>query len=289
MNNPIITGGQTLVIPSLKNNNVAVFESYKVVPFAINGSDAACVARIIEIHTLNKLREEGETLFSLTGLTVPDTEAVAEEINALVARCVKICRREEDEFSFRQREAAEAQAVMNQASGKSNTVSEARTRRGSSMERADAERRYQAALTLQTVQQSRLELVRSLPGLLSAEAEYIGKGINTRLLNTFPRTLRIPSGVAELFTDTVMRNIIIDFTDGLNALTAAMRAIIRLCSYPTDRYLLNNGGKSRTEAYRKYYRAENALLRAIISDQDYADYMAAYSKADELKNKLFSR
>lgn len=289
MNNPIITGGQTLVIPSLKNNNVAVLESYKVVPFAANGSDAACVARIIEIHTLNKLREEGETLFSLTGLTVPDTEAVAEEINALVARCVMICSREEDKFSFRQREAAEALAAMNQASGKSNTVSQARSRRGSSMERDDAERRYQAALTRQTVQQSRLGLVRSLPGLLSAEAEYIGKSINTRLLNTFPRTLRIPSGMAELFTDTVMRNIIIDFTDGLNALTAAMRAIIRLCSYPTDRYLLNNGGKSRTEAYRKYYRAENALLRAIISDQDYADYMAAYSKADELKNKLFSR
>ncbi|WP_029590085.1 hypothetical protein [Franconibacter helveticus] len=289
MNKPIITGGHSLALPSLKNNNVATLQAYKVIPFAENGCDAACVARIIEIHTLNKLREEGETLFSLTGLTVPDTEAVAEEINALVARCVKICRREEDEFSFRQREAAEALAVMNQASGKSNTVSEARTRRGSSMERADAERRYQAALTRQTVQQSRLELVRSLPGLLSAEAEYIGKGINTRLLNTFPRTLRIPSGVTELFTDTVMRNIIIDFTDGLNALTAAMRAIIRLCSYPTDRYLLNNGGKSRTEAYRKYYRAENALLRAIISDQDYADYMAAYSKADELKNKLFSR
>ena len=157
------------------------------------------------------------------------------------------------------------------------------------MERDDAGRRYQAALTRQTQQQSRLELARSLPGLLSAEAEYIGKGINTRLLNTFPRTLRIPSGVAELFTDTVMRDAVTAFTDGLNALTAAMRAIIRLCSYPTDRYLLNNGGKSRTEAYRKYYRAENALLRAIISDQDYADYMAAYSKADELKNKIFSR
>lgn len=289
MNNPIITVGHSLALPSLKNDNVATLQAYKVIPFAENGCDAACVARIIEIHTLNKLRAEGETLVSLTGLTIPDPEAMADEINALVARCVKICRREEDEFSFRQREAAEALAVMNQASGKSNTVSEARTRRGSSMERADAERRYQAALTLQTVQQSRLELARSLPGLLSAEAEYIGKGINTRLLNTFPRTLRIPSGVAELFTDTVMRNIIIDFTDGLNALTAAMRAIIRLCSYPTDRYLLNNGGKSRTEAYRKYYRAENALLRAIISDQDYADYMAAYSKADELKNKIFSR
>ncbi|ELY4393605.1 hypothetical protein SMZ41_003677 [Cronobacter sakazakii] len=285
----MITVGHSLALPSLKNDNVATLQAYKVIPFAENGCDAACVARIIEIHTLNKLRAEGETLVSLTGLTIPDPEAMADEINALVARCVKICRREEDEFSFRQREAAEALAVMNQASGKSNTVSEARTRRGSSMERADAERRYQAALTLQTVQQSRLELARSLPGLLSAEAEYIGKGINTRLLNTFPRTLRIPSGVAELFTDTVMRNIIIDFTDGLNALTAAMRAIIRLCSYPTDRYLLNNGGKSRTEAYRKYYRAENALLRAIISDQDYADYMAAYSKADELKNKIFSR
>lgn len=289
MNNSMITGGFAHAIPSLKNNKVAILQAYKVIPFSESSSDSACMLRIIEIHTLNKLRREGEKLFSLTGLTIPNTEAVAGEINALISRSVVLCRREEEELFFRQREAGEAQAVLQQASGKSTSVSEARSRRGGSMERADAERRYQAVLTRQTEQQSRLELVRSLPGLLLAEAEYIGKDINIRLLNTFPRTLRIPLGVYEIFADNNMRSAVNIFTDSLNNVTKAIREIIELCSYPTDRYLLGNGGKVRAEAYREYYRAENALLRAIISDRDYADHTVNFRKNDELKNKLFSR
>lgn len=52
---------------------------------------------------LNKLRHKGEKLRSLTGLTIPDTEATADEINLLMSRFEVLCHREEEELSFRQK------------------------------------------------------------------------------------------------------------------------------------------------------------------------------------------
>ncbi|HDG1688535.1 TPA: hypothetical protein PFE28_004542, partial [Kluyvera cryocrescens] len=73
---PPLVGNQHTPL-SLKSHNVSVLENYKVTPFKETHSDTACIVRIIEIFSLNKLRTNGEKLYSLTGLTVPDTEAVA--------------------------------------------------------------------------------------------------------------------------------------------------------------------------------------------------------------------
>lgn len=59
-------------IISVKNEHASVLNSYKVSPFKETHSDTACIVRIIEIYSLNKLRAKGEKLYSLTGLTVPD-------------------------------------------------------------------------------------------------------------------------------------------------------------------------------------------------------------------------
>ena len=82
-----------------------MLDSYKVRSFKETHSDTACIVRIIEIYSLNKLWAKGEKLYSLYGLTVPDTETVANEINLLLSRyTAQLCRQEEEELSFRQRE-----------------------------------------------------------------------------------------------------------------------------------------------------------------------------------------
>ncbi|TZE98607.1 hypothetical protein E0I42_26980, partial [Escherichia coli] len=83
-------GSQYISLP-IKNEYVSVLGNYKVSPFKETHSDTACIVRIIEIYSLNKLRAKGEKLYSLTGLTVPDTEAVANEINLLLTRYAKLC------------------------------------------------------------------------------------------------------------------------------------------------------------------------------------------------------
>ncbi|EJV7907189.1 hypothetical protein N7W83_004615, partial [Salmonella enterica] len=89
-------GSQYISLP-IKNEYVSVLGNYKVSPFKETHSDTACIVRIIEIFSLNKLRAKGEKLYSLTGLTVPDTEAVANEINLLLTRYAQLCRQEEEE------------------------------------------------------------------------------------------------------------------------------------------------------------------------------------------------
>lgn len=43
-------------LASIKNEHVSVLDSYKVSPFKESHSDTACIVRIIEIYSLNKLR-----------------------------------------------------------------------------------------------------------------------------------------------------------------------------------------------------------------------------------------
>lgn len=72
--------------PSLKSDHVTAIDTYKVSIFNEEYGDSACIIRIIEISMLNKLRHKGEKLRSLTGLTIPDTEATADEINLLMSQ-----------------------------------------------------------------------------------------------------------------------------------------------------------------------------------------------------------
>lgn len=55
-------------LASIKNEHASVLDSYKVSPFKESHSDTACIVRIIEIYSLNKLRAKGEKLYSLTGV-----------------------------------------------------------------------------------------------------------------------------------------------------------------------------------------------------------------------------
>ncbi len=66
---------------------------------------------------LNKLRHKGEKLRSLTGLTIPDTEATADEINLLMSRFEVLCHREEEELSFRQKDVSSAEYALKNAGG----------------------------------------------------------------------------------------------------------------------------------------------------------------------------
>lgn len=116
-------------LASIKNEHVSVLDSYKVRSFKETHSDTACIVRIIEIYSLNKLRAKGEKLYSLTGLTVPDTETVANEINLLLSRYAQLCRQEEEELSFRQREVTNAEVAWKSTFSKNgvSSIAEAKT------------------------------------------------------------------------------------------------------------------------------------------------------------------
>ncbi|WP_343710929.1 hypothetical protein [Kosakonia radicincitans] len=287
MHNLQLEGAASLALQFTKSNYLAKIQNYKVIPFNDSNSDAACIARIIEIFTLNKLRAEGENLFALTGLAIPDTGAEADEINMLLKRCIQLCRHEEEELGYRERAADKARAATKQIYTV-RTVSEMKNRGSQPVSRADAEYLYQAAQSRVEEQRKRVSHFRSLPGLLVEEAKRIGKGVDKPLLHSFPASLRVPAEITSSNQNPAIASASRFIMEALDELVNAVREIIKHCTPPSDRYILNNGGLLRVAAYKEYYRVDNTLLRAMVTAENYADYFLQCHKLTGQKEKLFS-
>ena len=124
--------------------------------------------------------------------------------------------------------------------------------------------------------------------MLIEEAEYIGKNIDRKLLNSFSRPLTSSVEFVNVLNNATLVRDARFIIDSLHALDNAVNHIIGCCTVSTDRYELDRGGVSRTLAYREYYRAENAILRSVVSDREYADHVVKFNQLSELKRKIFS-
>lgn len=262
--------------------------NYEVITFIDSHSDAACVSRIVEIFTLNKLRAEGEKLTSITGLRIPDTAATAEEINLLLSRCSKLCKVEEKELGVRNRAVDEANAAIHRATGASRSISEVKSRNAGRTELADAEHQYQMAKSRFSEQSERVTQFRSIAGLLVAEAVCIGKGVDLPLLHSFHKATRVSAELIRALQKSGVANAVSFTLEALDELTTAIREIIKKCIPPTDRYELDNGGLLKSQAYQHYYHADNSLLRALVSADEYVLHVSERNKRDNYKKRIFS-
>ena len=285
---PEKTEADLLVSNFTKSNFNFVISGYKVINFNESHSDVACVSRIIEIFTLNKLRAEGEKLTSITGLRIPDTAATAEEINLLLSRCSKLCKVEEEELGIRNRAVDEANAAIHHATGASRSISEVKSRKAGRAELADAEHQYQMAKSRLSEQSERVTQFRSIAGLLVAEAVCIGKGINLPLLHSFHKATHVSAELIRALQKSDVANAVRFTLEALDELTTAIREIIKKCIPPTDRYELDNGGLLKSQAYQHYYHADNALLRALVSADEYVLHVSERNKRDSYKKRIFS-
>jgi hypothetical protein len=285
---PEKTGADLLVSNFTKSNFNAVITDYKVFNFQESHSDAACVSRIIEIFTLNKLRSEGEKLASVTGLSIPDTAATAEEINLLLSRCSKLCNIEKKELGVRQGAVYEAKLDIQQATGESRSISEVKTRRAGRTERADADHKYQMAQSRFAEQSERVTHFESIAGLLLDEAAYIGKGINLPLLHSFHKTTRVSTELIRALQKSDAANAVSFTCEALDELTEAIREITKKCTPPTDRYELANSGVLKSQAYQYYYHIDSYFLRSLVSADEYVLSVIKRNKRTEQKKRIFS-
>ena len=275
---------------SIKNESTSIIDSYQVSIFKEQYGDSACIIRIIEIFMLNRLRPKGEKLRSLTGLTIPDTEATAAEINLLMSRFEVICHREEEELSFRQKDVSSAEYALKNAglNVNSRTVSEIKNKNAVKGARDAYERQYHSAILRLKEQQTRISIFRGFGGMLLDEAEHIGKNFSKTYLNSFSRSLASPVEFINILSDAALIRDVRFIMDALCALDNAVDHILKCCTYPNDRYELERGGVRRTMAYREYYRTENAILRTVVSDREYAEHAVKFNQISEYKKKIFS-
>lgn len=291
MTSIITSVGNKPFYPSVKNESVSILDNYKVSIFKNEYGDSACIMRIIEIFMLNKMRNKGDILQSLTGLTIPDTEAVAEEINLLMSRFEMLCHREEEELSFRQRDVTSAEYSLKNAglNVNSRTVSEVKNKNAVKGARDAYERQYHSANLRLKEQQSRVNIFRGFGGMLLEEAEHIGNNISKKYQNSFSRQLTSPNEFINILNDAALVRDMRFIMDALCALNNAVDHIIKCCTFQNDRYELERGGISRTMAYRDYYRAENVILRSVVSDREYAEHAVKYNQLSEYKKKIFRK
>lgn len=217
-------------ILSIKNESTSLLEAYQVSIFKDGYSDAACIARMIEIYFLNKLRSKGQKLCSLTGLMIPDTEATAEETNLLLSRFEVLCHREEEELSFRQREVKTAEYALKNAglNVNSRTVSEVKNKNAVKGARDAYERQYHSAFLRQKEQQTRVSLFRGFGSLLLEEAEHIGKNVSKKYLNSFSRPLTSPDEFINVLNDATLVRDVRFILDALCALIMLLSTFLNV-------------------------------------------------------------
>lgn len=267
---PNIPEGMCLSLPPLNDINMRIILSYTTAKFTEDKNDAGCMERLAEIFLLGQMRPLADKLKALTCVTLPLPDTSPEEINLLLDRCEKIYKREAEEYDRCARESSRAEHTLEVIRQPAQSVADSRNRNKSSV-RDSEDAAERAAINLSN-QAGRVKDMLVLAGLLYDEAKTLSDSVDIN--RCMPRTCRIP----EVFT---RRNdflfIAADNTsNAIRSLRLAVEDIIRKCTPPTDKYEINNGGVIKSQAYRHYYQADNDLLRAIVSADDYAKYIAEF-------------
>ncbi|KGA42353.1 hypothetical protein KU75_06490 [Pectobacterium odoriferum] len=267
---PNIPEGMRLSLPPLNDINMRIILSYTTSKFTENKNDAGCMERLAEIFLLSQMRPLAEKLKTLTNVSLPLPDTSPEEINLLLDRCTAINNREDEEYDRCERENSRASHAVMVLKQPVKSVSDSRGRNKSTVrdEEQNAER---AALNLIN-QAARVKDMRGLSGLLYHEASILGNGVDIK--RCYPEATRLP----EMFTrcDEFLFIAARDTCNAIRSLNLAAEDIVRKCTPPTDKYEINHGGVIKSQAYRHYYHVSNDLLRAIVTADDYAKYIAEF-------------
>ncbi|EAU2707524.1 hypothetical protein D7C04_07475 [Salmonella enterica] len=267
---PNLPEGMRLSLPPLNDMNMRIILSYTTAKFTEDKNDSGCMERLAEIFLLGQLRPLAEKLNALTNVKFPLPDTSPEEINLLLDRCAAIYTREREELDRCERESSRAEHSLIALKQPAQSVSDSRNRNKAAVR--DAEDKAEQTAVNAIKQAERVKDMSGLAGLLFDEADTFGDAVDKK--RCCPRACNIP----DIFT---RRNEFLfiaaaDTCNAIRSLRLAAEDIVRKCTPPTDKYEVSHGGVIKSQAYRHYYQADNDLLRAIISADDYAKYIAEF-------------
>ncbi|EHI7571571.1 hypothetical protein J9T05_000099 [Salmonella enterica] len=267
---PNLPEGMRLSLPPLNDINMRIILSYTTSKFTDDKNDSGCMERLAEIFLLGQLRPLAEKLKALTNVNLPLPDTSPEEINLLLDRCAAIYTREREEFDRCERESSRSEHALMALKQPAQSVSDSRNRNKEAVR--DAEDKAEQTAVNAIKQAERVKDMSGLSGLLFDEAVTFGDAVDKK--RCFPRACNIP----DIFT---RRNEFLfiaaaDTCNAIRSLRLAAEDIVRKCTPPTDKYEISHDGVIKSQAYRHYYHSDNDLLRAIISADDYAKYIAEF-------------
>lgn len=255
-----------------KDSNIDQVLNYKSITFSEGHSDGGYAIRAIEIKRFNKIKPLCEKFKELTGYDVSYTECNASEMNLLVKRGLSVINIADKAY----KEAiADAKNIENEI---------AQARKG----RSRAFGGYDSLLAYLQNLEYRKERVegyiapahqllterRELLGMLRQHAEALSANNAADLipviLTHIPTEYLNGCPIKESYFNKSDSPILYAWKE-LDALETALRKIISLCTVPTNKYEITNGGESKARYYREYFSNLNAELRQRMTAIDYVN------------------
>lgn len=267
------------------DSNMNIIRNYLSTKFDESYNDGGYAIRAIEIKRFNKIKSLCQKFKKLTGYEVPYTECDASEMNLLVERglgvidaanknykeAVADAKRVEDDI---------AQAHKGKRSGFGGYESFRACLQDLEYRKDRVERHIESAHKLLTERRELLGMLRQQAEMLSASN---APGLMPVILTRIPTEYLTGCPIKETFFNKSASPIFFAWKE-LDDLEAAIQRIVFLCTIPTNKYELNNGGEKKAHYYREYYSVQGAELRQRMPAIDYVS--SKYQHDQSISNKI---
>jgi len=268
-----------------KDSNIDQVLNYKSITFGEEQSDGGYAIRAIEIKRFNKIKSLCQKFNELTGYEVPYTECESSEMNLLVERGLSVVDAaykayEEALADAKRVENDIAQAHKGKRSGFGGYESLRACLQDLEYRKDRVERHIESAHKLLTERRELLGMLRQQAEILSASN---APGLMPVILTRIPTEYLTGCPIKETFFNKSASPIFFAWKE-LDDLEAAIQRIVFLCTIPTNKYELNNGGEKKAHYYREYYSVQGAELRQRMTAIDYVS--SKYQHDQSISNKI---
>lgn len=268
-----------------KDSNIDQVLNYKSITFGEGQSDGGYAIRAIEVKRFNNIKSLCQKFKELTGYEVPYTECESSEMNLLVERGLSVVDAaykayEEALADAKRVENDIAQAHKGKRSGFGGYESLRACLQDLEYRKDRVERHIESAHKLLTERRELLGMLRQQAEILSASN---APGLMPVILTRIPTEYLTGCPIKETFFNKSASPIFFAWKE-LDDLEAAIQRIVFLCTIPTNKYELNNGGEKKAHYYREYYSVQGAELRQRMTAIDYVS--SKYQHDQSISNKI---
>lgn len=266
------------IIYALKDSYLLNVLSYKPVFFTEQHNDAGFAIRVIELYRFHKMKESLSNFSKITGHNIDGTLTSVEEIKCLLKRGMDICSRARAELEKKEQELKNAKSALLSAENGRGSRPE-----GYGSIKDWVSNLHQRVKSFESSVDSEKFNYSSRCGLFNLLRPVIEEMLNSGIKGIPVKALSlIPYGeFSSILYDKnkFMNNCYLSSHgyawDEMNQFEYAINQIIETCTLPSDRYVLNSGGKERTMHYRYYYSEAGKNIRTMMSAKEYAECMTS--------------
>lgn len=271
------------------DSNMDVIRNYISTQFNETHNNGGYAIRTIEIQRFNIIKSLCEKFESITDYKVPYTVCDASEMNLLVERGLSVIQAANKAYKDALADAKSidddiAQAHKGKRTGLGGYESLRAYLQDLEYRRDRIEGHIASAHKLLTERRELLGMLRKQAELLSSNN---APGLMPIILTRIPTEYLKGCPIKESYFNKSDSPILYAWKE-LDTLETALRKIISLCTVPTSKYEISNGGESKSRYYREYFSNLNAELRQRMTAIDYVNSKCLHNQRVDKKAHMMN-